>query len=143
MADVEADVVSYINTNTSWTEGTDLFRGPVLPVAPIGGAFPVPDKAVFVRVASSIPPVIHRVDDLQEKEWLVDVIHRTEPDKYGTGWTAAQALLDAVNDASVASGAFADYVDVRTQQSAPTWIDQDDMRCHYLVFTVRLRKLEA
>lgn len=142
-ADVESDVLAYINTNSAWTEDTDLFRGPVLPQGPIGGSFPIPTEAVFVRMASSPPPVIHRSSSVQEKEWLVDVLYRSDKDSYGPGRTAAQALLDLVHDASVASGAFANYVDVKAQQSHVQWIDQDDARSHYFVFTLRLRKLEA
>lgn len=137
-ADVESDVLAIIAAGTSYTEDTNLFRGPVLPSAQIGGSHPIPQKAVFVRFATGSPPVIHRVDSLQEKEWLVDIVVRGEPGQYKAARDDAQTILDAVND-SPPSG----YVDARTQTSHPQWVDQDDSGSHYFVITLRLRKLEA
>lgn len=137
-ADVESDVLAVIDAATPYTEDTDLFRGPVLPSGQVGGTFPIPQKAVFVRFASGSPPTVHRSSSVEEKEWLVDIIVRGNPGAYKTTRDDAQTILDAVND-SPPSG----YIDAKTQSSHPQWVDRDDSGSDYFAVTLRLRKLEA
>lgn len=137
-ADVESDVLDKLTGWNSWTENTNLFRGPVLPHGAIGDTYPIPMKAAFVRMAASTPPVIHGSDNLQSKEWIVDVVYRSAPQQYGTGRSDAQAILDRLND-NPPTG----YIDARAEMSSPMWLEQDDTGCHYFVVSVRYRKLEA
>jgi hypothetical protein len=104
----------------------------------IGGTYPIPQKAVFVRFASGSPPVVHRSSNVEEKEWLVDILVRGNPGAYKDTRDDAQTILDAVND-SPPTG----YIDAKTQTSHPQWIDQDDNGSHVFAVTLRLRKLEA
>jgi hypothetical protein len=137
-ADVESDTLATIDAATSYTEDTDLFRGPLLESGQIGGTYPIPQKAVFVRFASGSPPVVHRSSNVEEKEWLVDILVRGNPGAYKDTRDDAQTILDAVND-SPPTG----YIDAKTQTSHPQWIDQDDNGSHVFAVTLRLRKLEA
>jgi len=145
MADPERDVITILETLTisgmgALVEGTNVFRGPVMPASSLGNTFPVPQQAIFVRVGGSTPPFFRPVGGTQEKEWFVDIVIRGEPHDYGGARVAAQAVLDGVNGEIPDGGG---YYYSKTQTSHPQWVDLEDSGAHVFVVTLLLKALEA
>jgi hypothetical protein len=138
-ADPERAVINLIDSSTSYADGVDLFRGPVIAAQVPGEASPpIPQKAVFVRFASGSPPLIHPFDRAQEKAYTIDVLVRGRPLDYKGPRDDAQAILDLLNNNPPS-----DYYRAKTVTSHPQWIDQEDSGAHIFVVSVEYWVLEA
>ena len=138
-ADPESDVLAIIAAGTSYTENTDLFRGPIIPAKVPGEASPpIPQEAVFVRFATGTPPLVHPYDNVQEKTYTIDVLVRGRPLDYKGPRDDAQTILDLLNN-NPPSG----YYRAKTATSHPQWVDQEDSGAHVFAVSVEYWKLEA
>lgn len=116
----------------------NAYVGPPAPKKRTGVATTrVAGEALFVTIKGGPPnqPYINEDDGsrLEFPEVLVTI--RSEKTKYTTGFELADAAFGAI-DRNPPSG----YVDARTNESAPRYVQEDEINQYYWEFTVRLTK---
>lgn len=124
----ELDLATHYADNVAGlTLATNVFRGPVREVDGAG----IPAKAVFCVESGGLPPQAFNGETVQLKRVFVDVRIRGDKDD---GYSGAKSLADSVFD-TTKYASISGYIDVRRQQSAPTYIGRDQDDHHEFTFS--------
>lgn len=132
MADPEADVAALVATATSRTQGTSLFRGPVLAVAE-----GTPADCVFVQAHRGDRPgaLLGTGKNLWSAD--VEVVFRGPPLDRETVRTSARTALQAVQQAT--RTALAGYALALVVEGEPEYLYQDVAQCHLYAFSLTVQ----
>ena len=133
MSQPDLDVATFLGgAGLDLTLGENLFWGKEREVNPESG---IPSRAVFVVNRLSVSPTnyIDEARNPQAREPLLQVVIRSEPQEFTTGYMWARDIKDALHDADLPG-----YDACRVTQAEPIAIGESDSGEHLFSLNVHL-----